>query len=105
MRRQEQVQAEYDKAEDDVFAKVAMKEKLEKEVCGGQGPGRAGWREMGGVERSGRGGKKWEGWREEGRRRAANLDCLIGWMKISCRRDRERIAVLNWCVCRFILSV
>ena len=66
MRRQEQVQAEYDKAEDDVFAKVAMKEKLEKEVCGGQGPGRAGWREMGGVKRCGRGGKKWEGWREVG---------------------------------------
>ena len=33
MRRQEQVQAEHDRAEDDVFAKVALKEKLDKEVC------------------------------------------------------------------------
>ena len=37
MRRQEQFQAEHDRAEDDVFAKVALKEKLDKEVCGGYG--------------------------------------------------------------------
>ena len=36
MRRQEQVQAEHDRAEDDVFAKVALKEKLDKEVRGRQ---------------------------------------------------------------------
>lgn len=36
VRRQEQVQAEHDRAEDDVFAKVALKEKLDKEVCGRQ---------------------------------------------------------------------
>ena len=33
MGRQEQVQLEYDKAEDDVIGKADVRERLEKEVC------------------------------------------------------------------------
>ena len=54
MRRQEQLQAEHDRAEEDVFAKVAVKEKLDKEVCGGQR-----------LRRGGEGGRGVEGRREE----------------------------------------
>ena len=54
MRRQQQLQAEHDRAEDDVFTKVALKEKLDKEVCGGHGLRN---REEGEGEWGGRGGE------------------------------------------------
>ena len=54
VRRQQQLQVEHDRAEDDVFAKVALKEKLDKEVCGGHGLRN---REEGEGEWGGRGGE------------------------------------------------
>lgn len=76
MRRQEQLQAEHDRAEDDVFAQVALKEKLDKEVRGGHGLKNRGEEEGKGKEGRGRMPERRLG--ERGERRESKAE-KKGW--------------------------